>query len=192
MVGMLEYLSPRRRAQHTLARLDVFDLHLADRLTEAEIARQAVELAEEGYQPARRLFQDTLLGLYKNVPRQKPVEEVIPSHRLNHTVLGKAMRERAFQELRLRTRLDRTMALLGTLNLWERLMELLTEGRRRLPGRPPSRRSRPPATRRRPRRCWRWPPPQVRPAMSKRPPGMGNRPRSCCGRPGPPGNMPRP
>jgi len=38
---------------------------LANRLADVEIARQAVEPAEEEYPPARRLFQDTLLGLYK-------------------------------------------------------------------------------------------------------------------------------
>lgn len=75
----------------------------------------------------RRLFQDALLGLYKGSPRLKAVEEVIPSHHLNHAVLGKAMEERAFEELRLRTRLDPTMAMLGVANLWEQLMGLLTE-----------------------------------------------------------------
>ena len=63
--SFLEYLRPQRRAQHALDRLDVFDLQLADRLAGVEIARQAVEPAEEEYPPARRLFQDTLLGLYK-------------------------------------------------------------------------------------------------------------------------------
>ena len=125
--GFLEYLDPRRRAQHVLDRLDVFDLQTTDRLADVEIARQAVEPAEEEYAPARRLFQDTLLGLYKGVPRLKPAEEVPPSHRLNHAALGKAMEERAFQELRLRTRFDSTMALLGAVNLWEQLMGLLTE-----------------------------------------------------------------
>jgi uncharacterized protein with von Willebrand factor type A (vWA) domain len=108
-------------------RLDVFDLQLADRLAAVEIARQAVEPAEEAYPPARRLFQDALLALYKGSPRLKAEDEVVPSHRLNHAVLGKAMEERAFEELRLRTRLDSTMALLGAANLWEQLMGLLTE-----------------------------------------------------------------
>jgi len=125
--SFLEYLRPQRRSQHALDRLDVFDLQLADRLAGVEIARQAVESAEEEYPPARRLFQDALLGLYKGAPRLKPVEEVTTSFRLNHAVLGKAMEERAFEELRLRTRLDSTMALLGAANLWEQLMGLLTE-----------------------------------------------------------------
>lgn len=126
-VNFLEYLRPQRRAQHTLDRLDVFDLQLADRLAGVEIARQAVEPAEEEYPPACRLFQDALLGLYKGSPRLKAVEEVTPSFRLNHAVLGKAMEERAFEELRLHTRLDSTMAMLGAANLWEQLMGLLTE-----------------------------------------------------------------
>jgi len=85
-----------------------------------------VEPAEEEYLPAHRLFQDALLGLYKGSPRLKPVEEVTPSFRLNYAVLGKAMEECAFEELRLRTRIDSTMAMLGAANLWEQLMGLLT------------------------------------------------------------------
>ena len=126
MTGFLEYLRPQRRAQHTLDRLDVFDLQLADRLAGVEIARQTVEPAAEEYPPARRLFQDALLGLYKGSPRLKAMEEVSPSHRLNHAVLSKAMEERAFEELRLRTRLDSTMALLGAANLWEQLLGIAT------------------------------------------------------------------
>jgi uncharacterized protein with von Willebrand factor type A (vWA) domain len=126
-VDFLSYLDPRRRAQHAISGLDVFDLQTADRLAEVDLARQVVEPAEEEYPPALRLFQDALLGLYKGVPRVKPKEEVLPSHRLNHAVMATAMEDRAFEELRLRTRLDTTMALLGAANLWGRLMELLGE-----------------------------------------------------------------
>jgi uncharacterized protein with von Willebrand factor type A (vWA) domain len=40
------------------------------------------------------------------------------------------MQERAFEELRLRTRLDPAMSMLGAVNLWEQLMQLLTEEQR--------------------------------------------------------------
>lgn len=124
---ILEYLSPKRKAEHSLDRLDVFDLQTADRLSETEMARQALEPAGEEYPPALRLYQDALLGLYKAVPRQKPAEQVTASHRLNHAVVSKAMDLRPFEELRLRTRLDPALSMLGALNLWEQLVALLTE-----------------------------------------------------------------
>jgi hypothetical protein len=125
--SFLEYLSPQRKAEHSLDRLDSFDLQTADHASDVEMARRVVGPAEEAYPPARRLFQDALLGLYKAVPQQKAAEQVTPSHRLNHHVMGKAMQERAFEELRLRTKLDPAMAMLGAVNLWEQLMQLLTE-----------------------------------------------------------------
>jgi uncharacterized protein with von Willebrand factor type A (vWA) domain len=125
--SFLEYLSPRRKAEHSLDRLDSFDLQMADRASDVEIARRVVQPAGEAYPPACRLFQDALLGLYKAVPQRKTAEQVTPSHRLNHAVMGRAMQERAFEELRIRTKLDPAMATLGAVNLWEQLMDLLSE-----------------------------------------------------------------
>lgn len=130
-MSFLKYIDPRRRRQHAMDRLDVFDLHLVDQLSDVSAAQQAVEPAGEEYPPALRLFQDTLLGLYKGDPQLKEKsEDVTPSHRLNRNVLEQVMEDRAFQDMRLQTRLDKTMSLLGTVNLWERLMEVLTEEQR--------------------------------------------------------------
>ncbi len=128
MADFLDYLSPKRRSQHALDRLDVIDLQAADRLAGVDVAERAVEPKADAYPPALRLFQDAQLALYKGVPRLRgDVREMTPSHSLNHAVLRQAMGNRGFQELRLRTRLDETMSLLGAVNLWEQLMELLTD-----------------------------------------------------------------
>ncbi len=127
MAGFLDYLSRERHAQHALGRLDSFDLQAADRLVETAVAGEAVEPVAGEYPPAVRLFQDAFLGLYKGAPKVKPQEEVTASHRLNQAVMAQAMEDRAFTEMRLRTRLDETMSLLGAANLWENLVGLLTE-----------------------------------------------------------------
>ena len=131
MVDALKYLSTERRTQHALDQLDMLDLQMADELGDIDAARRAVEPEEESYPPAHRLFQDTQLALYKGAPRLRDGEEVTPSHRLNHAILEQAMEERRFQELRLQTRLDKTMSVLGAVNLWEQLAELITEEQRK-------------------------------------------------------------
>jgi uncharacterized protein with von Willebrand factor type A (vWA) domain len=128
MEGFLNYLSSERRGQHALDRLDVMDLQTADRLAGLDAAQQAIDPTAEEYPPALRLFQDTQLALYKGGPRLRDdAKEMPPSHCLNHAVLDRAMGERRFRELRLRTCLDETMSLLGAMNLWEQLMDLLSE-----------------------------------------------------------------
>ena len=126
-MSVLQYLSKSRRAQHSLARLDLFDLQTADRLSQADMARQTIEQAEKEYPPAERLFQDAMLALYKGAPRVKSQEEVAPSHRINHAVMSQALQDRAFEEMHIRTRYDETMSFLGAVNLWGNLMALLDE-----------------------------------------------------------------
>ena len=131
MTDVLEYLSAERRGQHALDQLDMLDLQMADDLAGIDAARQAVEPEEESYPPAGRLFQDTQLALYKGAPRLRQRDEVRPSHRLNHAIMEELLEERRFRELRLQTRLDKTMSVLGAVNLWEQLVELLTEEQRK-------------------------------------------------------------
>jgi uncharacterized protein with von Willebrand factor type A (vWA) domain len=130
-MSFLDYLSPQRHAQHALGRLDSFDLQAADKLIKTPVAQESVDPVAGEYPPAVRLFQDAFLGLYKGAPRVKSQEEVTASHRLNQMVISQALEDRAFTEMRLRTRLDETMSLLGAANLWGNLMELLTDEQKR-------------------------------------------------------------
>ena len=126
-MSVLQYLSKSRRAQHSLARLDTFDLQTVDRLSQTNLARKTVEPTRKEYPPAERLFQDAMLALYKGAPRVKPREKVAPSHRVNHAVMSQALQDRAFEEMHIQTRYDETMAFLGAVNLWSNLMALLDE-----------------------------------------------------------------
>lgn len=131
MASFLDYLTSNRRAQHAIDHLDSFDLQAADRVIETAIAREVVDPVAGDYPPAVRLFQDAFLGLYKGAPKVKLPEEVIASHRLNQTVMTRVIEDRAFAEMRLRTRLDEAVSLLGAINLWKGLVELLTEEQKR-------------------------------------------------------------
>lgn len=126
-MSILQYLNKARRAQHTLARLDSFDLQTVDRLVQADLAQKTVTPAKQEYPPAVRLFQDAVLALYKGAPHVKPQEEVLPSHRLNQAVMAQTLQDRAFEEMHIQTRYDETMAFLGAVNLWSNLMGLLNE-----------------------------------------------------------------
>lgn len=127
----MRYYSPSRRAEHSLV-VDAFDLALADRATETSLLQEVLaQPAAQAYPPAERLLQDVTLGLYKMLPRLREPSDITPSYRPNRALLERVMRERAWEELRLRTRLDEALSILGAAALSERLLELIDEEARR-------------------------------------------------------------
>ncbi|HIQ02570.1 MAG TPA: hypothetical protein EYH30_10710 [Anaerolineales bacterium] len=124
----MKFYPASRRSEHAWAGLDTFDLDLADRAGEARPVAQALDdPAAQDYPPALRLLQDTALGLYKARPALRDASEIAPSSRLNRAVLEEVAGEARWEEMRVRTRLDEAMSILGAATLAGRLFEVLTE-----------------------------------------------------------------
>jgi len=121
----MRFYDSRRRAEHSIGS-DAFDLALADRVEETKVV-QGILTESQAYPSALRLVQDVAMGLYKMRPRLREPEEITVSHRLNRALMERVMGERAWEELRLRTRLDEPLSTLGAVSLSERLLELLDE-----------------------------------------------------------------
>jgi uncharacterized protein with von Willebrand factor type A (vWA) domain len=127
----MKYYPTSRRREHVW-RAQMFDYALADRASETKAVKAVLDdpRAQE-YCAAERLFQDTVLGLYKYRPEGKTPGEIAPSCRLNQAILDRVQGEPRWDELRGSTRLDEAMAILGAGALGARLLEVLTDEMKR-------------------------------------------------------------
>lgn len=107
---------------------DLFDTAtFSDMKESAETLQQSERKGTEVLKTFPPLVQDVFSSLYKYAPQTRNPEELKGSHRINHSLIQKAMQTEQYSQLRNYTKLDEVNSALATVTIANALIETIKE-----------------------------------------------------------------